>query len=124
MRRISRGTPYVLTTSDIENVLASLTPAIEDAIAALLGLTVDEWRKQPKAKRVKQLVDFQNNGQVAATLAASAKAQTDLQEVAFAATQRVEAASVTADVQALKEIVADLVGRIDGLTGANARKGA
>lgn len=124
MRRISRGTPYILTTSDIENVLGSLTPAIEEAVASLLDMTVDEWRKQSKQRRAKQLVDFQNRGQFAASMTASAKAQTDLQEVAFAVTQRTEAASVAEDVQALKEIVSEVVGRMDALTGKPGKRGA
>lgn len=108
MKRISRGTPYVLTTGDVENVLGSMTPRMEESIAALLDMPVDEWRKQTKAKRAKQLVDFQNRGAAAAAFAAAAKAQTDLEEAAFAATQRTEAASIIDELEALKAMVADL----------------
>lgn len=124
MRRISRGTPYVLTTADIENVLGSLTPRIEEAVASLVDMTVDQWRKQSKAKKAKQLVDFQNRGLLSATLASAAKAQTDLEEAAFIVTQASEAHSVTADVAALREMVAEMSARMDALTGKSHKKGA
>lgn len=108
MKRISRGTPYVLTTGDVENVLGSMTPRMEESIAALLDMPVDEWRKQTKAKRAKQLVDFQNQGAAAAAFAAAAKAHTDLEEAAFAVTQRTEAESIIGELEALKAMVADL----------------
>jgi uncharacterized protein YceH (UPF0502 family) len=87
-------------------------------------MTVDQWRKQSKAKKAKQLVDFQNRGLLSATLASAAKAQTDLEEAAFIVTQASEAQSVTADVAALREMVAEMSARMDALTGKTGKKGA
>ena len=108
-RRISRGTPYVLTAGEIENLLGALTPRMEEQIAAMLDMPVEEWRKQTKAKRAKHLVDYQNRGQFAAVMAASAKAHTDLEAAAFAVTLQTEAQSLSDDVAALKDLVHDLV---------------
>ncbi len=44
-------------------------------------MTVEAWRKQSKGKRASQIVAFTNSGQLAAMLAASARAHTDLEEV-------------------------------------------
>ena len=68
----------MLASSDIENILGSLTPRVEESVAALVDMTPSEWRKQSREKKAKQLVDFQNRGLLAATLASAAKAQTDL----------------------------------------------
>ncbi len=101
----------MLASSDIENILGSLTPRVEESVAALVDMTPSEWRKQSREKKAKQLVDFQNRGLLAATLASAAKAQTDLEEAAFAVTQASEAKSLTEDVEALKEMVADLTAK-------------
>ena len=108
-RRISRGTPYILTQAELENMLGSITPRQEEQIAALLEMSVEDWRKQPKAKRAKQMVDFQNRGQWAASMAAAAKAQTDLEATAFAVTMQTKAQSLSDDVAALSQMVHQLV---------------
>ena len=113
MKRISRNTPYVLTTADVENVLASVPPKVENAIAALLDMTLDEWRKMPKTKRVRHIVDYQNQAQLAASMAASAKAHTDLQAAAFAVTEQAEA-----------ETLSERVARLESLINRTAAKGA
>lgn len=110
-RRISRGTPYVLTASEIENLLGALTPRMEEQVAAMLEMPVEDWRKQAKAKRAKQLVDFQSRGQFAAAMAASAKAQTDMEAAAFAVTMQTEAQSLADEVSALKDLVHGLATR-------------
>ena len=115
MKRISMCTPYVLTTADVENVIASLTPKVENAIASLLDLTLDEWRKLPKAKRVRHIVDYQNRAQLAASMAASAKAHTDLEAAAFAVTEQAEAESDT---------LTQRVARLESMLTRTSRKGA
>lgn len=104
-KRISRGTPYVLNQGDVENYLASVTPRTEQAIAALLGMEVQTWRDQTKAMKVKQILDFQNSGVGAATLAAAAKAQRDLEEVAFGPTEPTPEELDEAKMQRLAEIL-------------------
>jgi len=108
-RRISRGTPYVLTAAEIENLLGALTPRMEEQVAAMLEMPAAEWRKQTKAKRAKQLVDFQTRGQFAAAMSAAAKAHTDMEAAAFAVTMQTEAQSLTDEVAALTELVHGLV---------------
>lgn len=81
MKRISRGTPYVLSSTDMEHALAALSPRMEGAVAAILNMTVADWREQDDRLKVKQLIDFQNSAQLAATLATAAKAQTDLEDL-------------------------------------------
>lgn len=109
MKRISRGTPYVLSQADIENALMGLRPRTEEAIASLMDMSPEKWRAQTKAKRASQIVHYQNSGQLAASIAAVAKAHTDLEDAAFTVTQITEAQSVTEDVAELKRKVADLV---------------
>ncbi len=113
-RRISRGTPYVLTAAEVENLLGALTPRMEEQIAAMLDTTVEAWRKESKGKRAKHLVDYQNRGQLAAVLAASAKAHTDLEAAAFAVTMQTEA-------QSLADTVADLQSLVHGLVKGGAK---
>lgn len=108
MKRISRGTPYILTEADLDNLLKSLTPRMEANICALLEMTVEDWRKLGKRVQARHLVDFQNRGVGAASLAAAAKAQTDLEEAAQAVTLASQAQSIVDDVAALKEMVHDL----------------
>ena len=115
MKRISRGTPYVPTTADVENVIASLSPKVENAIASLLDLTLDEWRKLPKAKRVRHIVDYQNRAQLAASMAASAKAHTDLEAGAIADPDQAEAEA---------ETLTDLVARLESMLTRTSKKGA
>ena len=71
MRRISRGTPYILTTGEIESRLATLKddPQMEQATAETFGLTVEQWRKLTVAKRAKHLIDLQERGLLAAATA-------------------------------------------------------
>jgi len=88
--RLSRGTPYILTATEVEETLKHLPPRIELAVAALMNMTVDDWRKQESKLRVKQIVDYQNAGSVAATLAASARAIGDLEAAALPAIHPVE----------------------------------
>jgi hypothetical protein len=104
----------VLSTTDMENALAAVSPRVEEAIAALFNLTAEEWRAQPARVQVKQLVDFQNSAQLAATLAASAKAHTDLESVAFAAV----APSATDDLRAAMELLTEQVAAITAKVGA------
>jgi hypothetical protein len=113
-RRISRGTPYVLTAGEIENLLGALTPRMEEQVAAMLDMTVEAWRKESKAKRAKHIVDYQNRGQFAAVMTAAAKAQTDMEGAAFAVTMQTEA-------QALSETVAELTELVHGLVKAGAK---
>lgn len=82
--RLSVGTPYIHTEVSIEASLSALTPRVEQAIAALLNMTTDDWRAQPDRVKVKQLVDFQTAGAVAATLAAASRATAELEAAAFA----------------------------------------
>lgn len=105
MKRLSRGTPYVLSTADVENVIASLPPRVENAIASLLDMTLDQWRRLPKAKRARHIVDFQNRSQLAATLAAGAKAHTDLEAAAFAVTEKAEADTLAERVARLEQVI-------------------
>jgi len=108
MKRISRGTPYILTESDLDNLLKSLTPRMEANICALLDMTVEDWRKLTKRVQARHLIDFQNRGVGAASLAAAAKAQTDLEEAAQAVTLQSQAQSIVDEFNALKEMVHDL----------------
>ena len=88
---------------------------------SMLGATVDEWRKQPKRKKVAQLVDHQNRGQFAAAQNASTRALTDWEEAVTA----VRPTDVTENrLDRLEMLVADIASRIDGLTARNAKKGA
>lgn len=105
MKRISRGTPYVLSTADVENVIASLPPKMEASIATLMDLTVEDWRKLPKAKRVRHIIDYQSRAQLAASIAASAKAHTDLEAAASPITQQAEAETLTDRVARLENIL-------------------
>jgi hypothetical protein len=111
MKRISRGTPYILTTDDIGNALASIPPRVEEAIAYLLNMTVDDWRAQTDRIKVKQLVDFQNAGAFAATLATAAKAIGDLEEVAFP----VITASVDEELRAALDLLNEQVQKHDAM---------
>ena len=121
MKRISRGTPYILSAVDIDNMLGALTPRMEELIAAMLEMTIDEWRNQPKRKKVAQLVDHQNRGQFAAAQNASTRALTDWEEAVTA----VRPTDVTENrLDRLEMLVADIANRIDGLTARNAKKGA
>lgn len=108
MKRISRGTPYVMTTGDVENALMALTPRTEESIASLMDMTVEAWRAQSPGKRASQIVAYTNSGQLAALLAASAKAHTDLEDSAFAVTQATEAQSLRDEVVALRDMVDDM----------------
>jgi hypothetical protein len=85
MKRISRGTPYILT--------------------------VDDWRDQNDRVKVKQLVDFQNSGAFAATLATAAKAISDLEEVAFP----VISPSVDEELRAALDLLNEQVQKHDAL---------
>lgn len=118
MKRISRGTPYVLSRGDIENALASLTPRTEEAIAALFGISVDQWRRQTSEVKCKQVIDFQNSAALAATLAAGARVHTDLESAAFAVTQATEAQTLAEEVRALREMVQELTHRPAAKRGA------
>lgn len=86
MARISRPSPYVLTAQDVENTLAAITPAVAESIARLVGMTPEQWTAQDARVKARQLVDFQSVGQLAAALNASARAISDLQQVALATT--------------------------------------
>lgn len=81
-RRISRGTPYILTATEIEQILKHLPPRVETSLAALMNLSLDEWRAQPVKVKAKQIVDHQNAGAFAATMAASERAIGDLEAAA------------------------------------------
>jgi hypothetical protein len=89
-RRISRGTPYILTNTEVEEILKHLPARIETAVAALMNLTVDDWHKQPAKLRAKQIIDFQNAGAFAATMAAAEKAIGDLEAAAVPTIQRTD----------------------------------
>ena len=86
----------------------------------MLEMTIDEWRNQPKRKKVAQLVDHQNRGQFAAAQNASTRALTDWEEAVTA----VRPTDVTENrldrLDAM--LVADIASRIDGLTARNAKK--
>jgi hypothetical protein len=82
-RRISRGTPYILTATEISETLKHLSPRIETAIATLMNLSVEQWRAQADKVKAKQLVDFQSAGALAATMAASERAIGDLEAAAY-----------------------------------------
>lgn len=115
MKRISRGTPYVLTQTDIDNALAALTPRIEESIAAAMDMTPEDWRKQTKARKVKQIIDHQTRGQLAASMNAANRAQTDFEESA-------KAISATHEVEVLREEIAALTALVQSMTGT-AKKG-
>lgn len=121
MKRISRGTPYILTAVDIDNMLRALTPRMEEIIAAMLDMTVEDWRKQPKRKKVAQLVDHQNRGQFAAAQNASTRALTDWEEAVTA----VRPTDVTENrLDRLEMLVSDIANRLDTITGRTSKKGA
>ena len=84
-RRISISTPYVLTESEVETLLKSLTERVETAIAAMVNLSLDDWRAQTRRIKAKQIVDFQNAGVLAASMVGAAKAVNELDAVAFPA---------------------------------------
>jgi hypothetical protein len=107
--RISRGTPYIQTTADIENTLAAATPQMEENIAAMLRMPAEEWRAQPVAVKVKQINEHQIRGQAAAALAAATKAQTDFTEAVQPITEASQAAMLRDEVDALRDMVADLL---------------
>lgn len=111
MRRISRGTPYILSATEVENVLRSLTPKMEEHIASLLDISADQWRKLEDPVKVRHIIDFQNRATLAATLAAAAKAHTDLEDASVVVTQAVEADTLRDEVKALREMVHDLNAR-------------
>ena len=115
MKRISRGTPYVLTTADVENVIASLSPKVENAIASLLDLTLDEWRKLPKAKRVRHIVDYQNRAHRASSRPGSAKARPAPGAAASAVTEQAEAEP---------ETLTERVARLESMLTRTSKKGA
>lgn len=121
-RRISRGTPYILSSTDMENALAALTPRMEESIAAVLDMPHGEWRAQPLAAKVRQLIDHQTRGQAAAAFATAAKAQTDLEEAAHAITAQAEASVLRDEVAALRDMVAELLKTTDK-PASTSRKG-
>ena len=82
-RRISRGTPYILTSTEVAEILKNLPPRIESALAALMNMTVEDWHKQAPKVKAKQVLDYQNAGAFAATMAAAGKAIGDLEAVAL-----------------------------------------
>lgn len=106
--RLSRGTPYILSSSDIENVLKSMTPKFEANIARILDMTDEEWRTLDKKVKVRHIIDFQNRATLAATMAAGAKAHTDLEAAATVITDTAEAQTLRDEVRALTELVKDL----------------
>lgn len=122
MRRMSRGTPYVMTTGDVETALAALTPRAEESIASLMDMTVEQWREQSKPKRASQIVAYTNSGQLAALLSASARAHTDLEDAAFAVTQVAEAQSMREEMAALRGIVEEMSASLTP-AAAHKRKG-
>lgn len=107
MKRISRGTPYILTTDDITNALAAIPTRVEEAIANLMNMSAEDWRAQNDRVKVRQLVDYQNTGAFAATLTASAKAISDLDEVAFP----VITPSVDEELRAALDLLAEQVSK-------------
>lgn len=109
MKRLSRGTPYVMTTGDVETALASLTPRVEESIASLMDMTVAQWRRQTKTKKAAQIVRFTNSGQLAALLAAAAKAHTDLEASAFAVTESAQAKTLADRVRELEDLTLELM---------------
>lgn len=106
--RLSRGTPYILTSADIENALKALTPRTEAAIAQVLELTAEQWHALDDKVKVRHIIDFQNRSILAASLAAGAKVHTDLEEAAYAVTRVHEADTLADEVRALRELVTDL----------------
>lgn len=104
-RRLSRGTPYILTSTEVAEILKNLPPRIEQAIAALLNMTVDDWREQPAKVRAKQIVDYQNAGAFAASMAAAGKAIGDLETVALPSVQPTDANDLRDRVERLELIL-------------------
>ena len=90
-RRISRGTPYILTATEVTEILKHLPPRIELAVAALMNVTVDVWRAQPDKIRARQIIDYQNAGMFAATMAAAERAIGDLEVAALPTAHPTEA---------------------------------
>lgn len=80
MKRLSRGTPHILTASEIEVTLATVDrdPLLEQAIASIYHYDVEDWRKLPKAQRAKHIIDTQYQGRMSAILSTSLKARRDL----------------------------------------------
>lgn len=85
--RLSRGTPYILSSAQVEDILKHLPPRVELAVAATMNLTVEDWRKQAAKVRVKQIIDHQNAGILAATMAAAERAIGDLESASLPAVQ-------------------------------------
>lgn len=110
-RRISRGTPYILTTDDITNALAAIPPRVEEAIANLMNMGVEDWRAQNDRVKVRQLLDYQNAGAFAATLSTAAKAIADLDEVAFP----VITPSVDEELRAALDLLNEQVAKHDAI---------
>lgn len=107
-RRISRGTPYVLTSGEVEIALKSLTPKTVLAIASLLEMTVADWDALDDRMKVKHLIDYQNSSILAATLAAGAKAHTDLEAAGIIQTREATVDALTAEIDTLREMVREL----------------
>ena len=92
MRRLSRGTPYILPSADIDNALRSIAPHTAHQIATVIGLTIEEWYALDDRLKVKHLIDYQNSAVLAATVVAAARAHTDLDDVANPATVNITSA--------------------------------
>jgi ubiquinone biosynthesis protein UbiJ len=107
-RRLSRGTPYILTTTEIQQLIDSLTPRQEEAIAQIVGLTLSAWRKQGAAKKAHQVANYLNTAQISAAVAAAAKANADLEAAAFVITEAAEVDNLAHKVQALEKKVQQL----------------
>lgn len=116
--RLSRGTPYVLNASDVENVLGSLTPRMANTIAGLLDLTAGQWHALDDRVKVRHIIDFQNRSILAATLAAGAKAQTDLEGAANAITAVAEVDFLRCEVEALRQVIVELTAKLAAESGS------
>ena len=123
MKRISRGTPHVLTTGEIESIFAALSkdPLLEGAVAQAFDMTVESWRHQTKAKRVAQFLDLQERGRLAAVGAQSLKARRDFMAEAYMVANNEDPSSVADRLRLVETQLAELTAYIRGTA---ASKGA
>lgn len=122
MKRLSRGTPYILTSGEIEIVLMSVTKKTATHIAQLLEMTYEDWEALSDRVRAKHIVDYQNSSILAASLAAGAKAHTDLEASSSAITSTAQVEHLTEEVRVLRDLVKELTDNANSIN-STAKKG-
>lgn len=124
MKRLSRGTPYFMTDSEIEAILASIREdnVLEEAIAAAFDMTVTDWRKLAKGKRVAMWQQLQERGRLSAIGAQSIKARREFIEQSFMHQRGDDDPNTLADrIQRVEGQISELA---DYVRGTAAKRGA